>query len=583
VAPANLTPVEVEVIKLTAQFVALSERKESGRNDNFLGNLTIKEWSNPEFAFLQPRHAHFAYFTAIVDDYRTFLPGGEEYKRAQGKARMEAKRERLTHLIPDDKKKKETPAEKNDARVQECLELAAYRSEYELEMSEWKREAAEGADGIFGGAGTIDWHDFVVVETIEFAEDEVVEALPPPSSLRLAALNKEQLTTEKTAAAKESENAEEKEEDMEESSSESDVNMEEENEGEDWCEKLKVVSNYQPKVVSTKEITGDASRTHIIDPITGKSVAIAHMPEHMRIQLLDPKWAEERRRFLEKQRETNFVAGDDIASNISRFAQARGNIFGSSQAAMQDRKADSEQKLMEANRLIAEQAMQQPQPQHAPPLPSPPPPLGIPPPPVAPPAFAQPPTGFAPPLPPLGVLPPPPPPQQMTQLPGNLSDEPPAKRLKTDEIPLPNAPPAIPVPPPGQPPAPPGMVAAAPPPPPSPPPAASQNQTISESDFIATLSNPDEIPICIRIPHDPSNAHWNFNGQTIDLTIKATSKIKELKGMLMDHLGGMPVNKMQLKHPSSGFMNKDGLSMAYFNVGPMTTVDLVPKTRGRRK
>jgi len=50
--------------------------------------------------------------------------------------------------------------------------------------------------------------------------------------------------------------------------------------------------------------------------------------------------------------------------------------------------------------------------------------------------------------------------------------------------------------------------------------------SLSEADFIATLSTPDEVPICIRIPHDPTNSNWNFNGQTIDLTIKATSTMK---------------------------------------------------------
>ena len=54
------------------------------------------------------------------------------------------------------------------------------------------------------------------------------------------------------------------------------------------------------------------------------------MPEHMRIQLLDPKWAEERKKFQEKQKDSNLVSGDAIASNISRFAQARGDLFGKS-------------------------------------------------------------------------------------------------------------------------------------------------------------------------------------------------------------------------------------------------------------
>ena len=106
---------------------------------------------------------------------------------------------------------------------------------------------------------------------------------------------------------------------------------------------------------------------------------------------------------------------------------------------------------------------------------------------------------------------------------------------------------------------------------------------LSESDFIATLTDPNDVPICVRVPHDPSSSHWNFNGQTIDIPAKATTTVKDLKGMLKEKLGGMPTNKMQLKHPSSGFMNKDGLSLAFFNVGPMATIDLVPKTRGGRK
>ena len=585
IAPANLSPLEVEIIKLTAQYVALSSPSDHQRNnpssisssDSFLTNLTLKEWTNPEFAFLQPRHGHYAYFTALVDAYRSFLPGGEDYERVRNKARMDAKKHRLAQLIDDDDNhnvdSNGSKEKKKDSTVllHECLERAAYRAEYERDMAERKREAAEGGDGGgLGGAGTIDWHDFVVVETIEFDVDEIVEALPPPTSLRLAVLTKEQLTVGKET----DDEAKEQEEEMEESSSEDDnVDMDDEDddEEEEGGEKLKVVSNYQPKVVSTKEIvTGDASRTHIVDPISGKSIAIADMPEHMRIQLLDPKWAEERRRFLDKQRETNFVAGEDIASNISRFLQARGgDIFGSSAADIHDQQVDSDKRLMEANRLIREQAMQpMPQPQGVAALfPTsatggvPPPP----PPPTTPLMGGQPPV-FAPPMPP------PPHPQLSQQQtlanPTSQSAEPDAKRLKVDDSNLAMYPPA----PSGVP---------APPPPPQPPTQA--DELLSESDFIATLSDPNDISICIRVPHDPTNSNWNFNGQTIDITVKATSQVKELKEMLRDQLGGMPPNKMQLKHPSYGFMNKDGLTMAYFNVGPMTTIDLVPKTRGGRK
>lgn len=503
---------------------------------------------------MQPRHGNFAYFTALVDRYRSLLPGGEDYERAKEKARMIAKRERLSHLIVPMDDLKDTPTKKDVFHEQECLETAAYRAEYEREMAERRREtASEGADGI-GGAGTVDWHDFVVVETIGFAVDEVVEVLPAPTSLRLAALNREQLSPEKTGKNEFQGTVENVEEMEESSSSDEDVDMEED---EEEGEKLKVVSTYQPKVVSTKEIAGDASRTHIIDPITGKSVAMADMPEHMRIQLLDPKWAEERRRFLEKQSETNFVPGNDIASNISRFAQARGVV--SSEAEIHDQKADSARRLMEANRLIREQSMQV-QPAALPGVP----PLSV----------ARPPPVFTQPV--LAALPPPPPPppqQAMAQQAGTSLEEPLAKRFKNDKSKIPDAP--VPVPLPGLP-AQPGLSS-----PPGLP--TTEDHALSESDFIATLSNPDEVPVCIRVPHDPSNSNWNFNGQTIDLIVKATSSVKDLKTLLRDQLGGMPLNKMQFKHPSSGFMNKDEFSMAHFNVGPMTSLDLIPKTRGGRK
>ncbi|KAL7514461.1 hypothetical protein ACHAXN_011719 [Cyclotella atomus] len=553
--PSAMTPNQISIIKLTAQYVALSGKAETAsRRDNFLNNLTLREWTNPQFAFLQPRHVHFAYFTALVDGYRSFMPGGEDYEIMK----MRGKKHKLETLMGSDNSKDSS----NKDGVRDCLESAAYRAEYERDAANRKREALESAagGGILGGAGTIDWHDFVVVATIEFAEDEVVEAVSAPSSLRLVALNKEaEKLEEKVVQQKEEEEMEESEEEG------SDMEGSDDEDG----EKLKVVSNYQPKVVSTKEISSDSSRTHIIDPITGKSIAIADMPEHMRIQLLDPKWAEERKRFMEKQRETNFVAGEDISANISRLAQARGDLFGMSQAELDSQKLDSEKRLMEANQIIRNQMQ-------GPALP------GVLPPPPAPGA---------------SMLPPPPPPQMAAQPADGL--EPAAKRAKIEEQPQmdinpdmmppppPPAPPAIPglAPPVGIPPqfdpnaAAAAVAAAGIPPSPAPP----QQTVLSEDDFIATLDNPNELYFCVVVPHDPSNSNWNFNGQTIDVTLTARSKIKEVKEFLKEQLGGMPMNKMQLKHPVSGFMNKDALSLAHFNVGPGMTIDLVPKTRGGRK
>lgn len=88
-------------------------------------------------------------------------------------------------------------------------------------------------------------------------------------------------------------------------------------------EAIRVVPTYTPRIVDSK---ANALET-VIDPITGKAVLVKDMPEHMRIQLLDPKWAEERKKFQEKQKDSNLVSGDVVASNLARLAQARGDTL----------------------------------------------------------------------------------------------------------------------------------------------------------------------------------------------------------------------------------------------------------------
>lgn len=233
-APSNMTAVQVETIKLVAQFIALDESK------NFLQNLTIREWNNSIFAFLQPRHPHFAYFSALVDCYK--------------------------HIVQT--------ALKDGFKAQsldDCLDSAAYRAEYERDSAARKQQGEGDEEEV----NVIDWHDFVVVETIDFDKDEVVQPLAMPLEV----------------------------DEMEQSDDED-------------GETIRVVSNYTPKVVSSGQTS--KTQTHVIDPITGKVVPADQTSEHMRIQLLDPRWADEKRKFQEKQKESNLVAGDTFASNLSR-------------------------------------------------------------------------------------------------------------------------------------------------------------------------------------------------------------------------------------------------------------------------
>jgi splicing factor 3A subunit 1 len=300
VAPSFLSLMQIETIQLVAQFTAMDGKG----GQTFLPHLSLREWSNSAFAFCQPRHAHFAYFSALVDAYRTIL---QVWTSAPQKPLPKAPDE--TNAAED------VDVDAVDVKVldlQECLQQAAYRAEYELDMLQQVSQQEEGE------IVAIDWHDFVVVETIDFQVDEVVELsmLPPPPPPPQPAQTKQNQNEPATALT--TANGANNTGGMEESSDDED--------DDDQEETIRVVPSYTPKVVGTF----DSQMARAIDPITGKSVPVADMTEHMRIQLLDPKWAEERKKFQDKQTNSNLVSGDAIASNISRFAQARGDLFGKS-------------------------------------------------------------------------------------------------------------------------------------------------------------------------------------------------------------------------------------------------------------
>lgn len=93
---------------------------------------------------------------------------------------------------------------------------------------------------------------------------------------------------------------------------------------EDDDDDIKVVANYNPRIASS----GTAGPMVMIDPLSGKTIPVASMEEHMRVQLLDPKWIEQQRRFVDKQKDTGFAEGGSIADSLRTFARKRGDIFG---------------------------------------------------------------------------------------------------------------------------------------------------------------------------------------------------------------------------------------------------------------
>lgn len=67
----TLSALDQEIMYLTAQYTAHSGK-------SFLAGLATREQRNPQFDFLKPTHALFAYFTALVESYAQVLSKSKE-------------------------------------------------------------------------------------------------------------------------------------------------------------------------------------------------------------------------------------------------------------------------------------------------------------------------------------------------------------------------------------------------------------------------------------------------------------------------------------------------------------------------
>jgi len=584
--PSQLTPCEIDVMKVTAQFTALTSLSNNTSVKPFLDTLVNREWNTSHFGFVKPRHFHFAYFTALVDVYKSILSDVIKRDGMEDIEDEENSTWREMRVCAGDSK-----TSKNN---QGALMAAAHRAEYN------RHRAATAEED---GAAVVDWHDFVVLETIPFGVEEIVaeEAPPPPLPPPLpetSALN--------TVTADDSDDS---------------VDMEE--------DPIPIVSNYQPRVVANAAPTSDP--TTVMDPITGKQVKLADTAEHLRIQLLDPKWAAERKTFLEKQGTSNLVT--DITGNLTSFTTAfRGEMEEAGRIAPSvDPQGEKRKREEEAQQFMRQQQMQQQmqmqmqmqQQQHQqvqlPYYNKPPPalPYALPPQPPFQPNPIQPPQGSVlPPAPPVPL--PAPPPTKTLELDASNKRQkleadasisaaqpttPAAEAIPAGDgsIPVPVPPPVPPVPgapaviPPGLPvptiPAP--IAPVLPPAPTSPVPAT--NALLPADGYLATLSSPTST-IKIAAPSE-DYPQWKLLQQTLECTVDASNtSLKDLKQLIYQDLEKkMPMNKMQLKCRKRGvFLKTDSDLLAAYNIGGERkegggegdgepVLDLVPKMRGKRR
>ena len=130
---------DLDVVKLTAQFVARNGRQ-------FLTSLMQKEQRNYQFDFLRPQHSLFQYFTRLLEQYTKVL------------------------IPPKDLMRRLKEENDNEGLIKEQID---YRVRWIKHQEAKKRKEREEAERERVSYAQVDWHNFVVVETVDYQPWEV--------------------------------------------------------------------------------------------------------------------------------------------------------------------------------------------------------------------------------------------------------------------------------------------------------------------------------------------------------------------------------------------------------------------------
>ena len=493
-------------------------------------------------------------------------------------------------------------------------------------MEAKKRAEEEEAERERVSYAQIDWHGFVVVETVDYQPWEVGNFPPPTNPVDVGArvLMQRRVDANPRAAQAQKDESNTNVEDMDEDSSEEETDSEEDEDGKnaDQVESAPEVHQppalptpgnvevrkYDPKAAKAAKKVDPASNEYLVSPITGERIPAAKVQEHMRIGLLDPRWVEERDKQItaKASEEQVFAPGQAIESNLKHLAERRTDIFGVGEDAAQEaaigkkmgeeevRKdekvtwdghsstAESASRAARANISINEQIEQihrnkgflaekdkigpsviSNPPQ--PPVQMTAPPVAAPPvvaPPVAPPTIRAPP---APPV--VAMVPRPPiaPPVMMAPNPQPFfMGGPPQGFPPMGAAPDMGGPPQE------------IMLPDADEPANKRP--RGEDYLIPERDFLAHNQGPVHFRVLCPIVND--KPEWNLTGQSIAMSIALTDTISVIKAKIHEETGMAPgKQKLQM----DALFLKDPNTLAYYNFRPGTAISLQIKERGGRK
>lgn len=339
---------DLEVVKLTALFVAK-------RGKAFVTALSQREARNSQFDFLRPQHRLYQFFTRLVDQYTILL-------RAEGIDDATTKKKRIAELEHCVKDKYHVLR-----RAQERAEWVKYQ-----EQQKQKKEEQEEQERI--EYAQIDWHDFVVVETVLFTEADDQAELPPPTSLtdlqsasleQKAAMSLNPLRIEEAMPTDldaptyynaypgqhepvplpqpsvspyaQAQAAYPPPAAMDYSmqypaATPSPVSQQARTESPAAAAPgqppMRIRSDYVPRAQARRQQGAGATA---LCPNCKQQIPVAELDQHMRIELLDPRWKEQRAKAESRSATTN-LSTVDVVNNLKRLASQRSDVFDSSLA-----------------------------------------------------------------------------------------------------------------------------------------------------------------------------------------------------------------------------------------------------------
>ena len=309
----NISGTELDIIKISAQFVAKNGQK-------FLSDLIRREKDNPQFDFMKPQHTLFGYFTFLVGCYAKILNNKNEIM---------------------------SKIEKYATNSDEILKSANMHYLYEKKLSKIPRGKRFSQEDLLTNdekekMKQIDWYDFVLVETIDFSSDE--DEKSEKSNKEIIAkeniynnnyIKENNEIDNSTIITNDDNNTITNIEDdktfyTNNNAINSTNNNNNNNVGQEivYINGRKVIKNYVREKKKPILDKGVDDVNEVKCPLCKLSIKPNKIEEHLKIELLDPRWKSIQEEINKNQEQTNLAGTGDLLIYLDQFSKSRPDLFG---------------------------------------------------------------------------------------------------------------------------------------------------------------------------------------------------------------------------------------------------------------